>query len=131
MTESPILARAKLVAFAATTNSARARDFYRGVLGLTLRSEDDFALSFDANGTELRLQKVERFTPQPFTTLGWQVSDVAAVVQGLVAHGVSMERYSWLEQDAQGVWSAPSGARVAWFKDPDGNLLSVAEYPRT
>ena len=130
MTEPPILADAKLVAFAATTAADRARDFYLRTLGLTLRSEDDFALSVDAKGTELRLQKVERFTPQPFTVLGWQVSDVDALLQRLVARGVAMERYPWLEQDAHGVWSAPSGARVAWFKDPDGNLLSVAEYPR-
>jgi hypothetical protein len=74
MTGPRLLADAKLVAFAATTNATRARDFYRDGLGLTLRSEDDFALSFDANRTELRLQKVERFTPQPFATLGWQVS---------------------------------------------------------
>ena len=124
-----MLTDAKLTAFAATTDAARARNFYRDVLGLTLRSEDDFALSFDAGGVELRVQKVERFTPQPFTVLGWQVTDVAELVRRLVVHGLSMERYPWLEQDAQGIWSAPSGARIAWFTDPDGNLLSVAEYP--
>ena len=126
-----MLTDAKLTAFAATTDAARARTFYGGVLGLTLRSEDDFALSFDAGGVELRVQKVERLTPQPFTVLGWQVGDVADVVRRLAAQRVAMERYPWLEQDAQGVWSAPSGARIAWFKDPDRNLLSVAEYPAT
>jgi catechol 2,3-dioxygenase-like lactoylglutathione lyase family enzyme len=130
MTDQPILAGATVVAFAATTDAARARAFYVGTLGLALRSEDDFAISLDAGGTELRLQKVERLTPQPFTALGWQVSDVEAVVRRLAARGVSMERYPFLSQDAQGVWSAPSGTRVAWFKDPDANLLSVAEYPR-
>jgi len=130
MAESPILADARVVAFAASTGADRARAFYGGTLGLTLRTEDEFALSFDAGGTELRLQKVERFTPQPFTVLGWQVPDVGAVVTRLVTRGLTMERYPWFDQDAQGVWSAPSGARVAWFKDPDGNLLSVAQYPR-
>ena len=124
-----MLGEAQLVAFGATTDGARARAFYTDVLGLRLRYEDDFAVSLDSNGVELRLQKVERFTPQPFTTLGWQVANVRDVVARLVAHGVTSERYPSLEQDAAGVWQAPSGARVAWFRDPDGNLLSVAEYP--
>ena len=118
----------KLVAFAATTNGPRAAEFYGGLLGLSLLSDDDFAIVFDAGGTELRLQKVERFKPHPFTSLGWQVADVGRVVDRLVAAGIRPERYSWLEQDERGVWPAPSGARVAWFKDPDGNLLSVAQY---
>jgi len=124
-----MLAGAKLVAFAATTNSATARHFYGTVLGLPIRSEDTFAISLDAGDVELRLQKVEHFTPQPFTALGWQVADVTSVLAQLAGEGVIPERYSWLEQDAAGIWCAPSGARVAWFKDPDGNLLSVAQYP--
>ena len=123
-----MLTGAHLVAFAATANPAGAAAFYIDVLGLTLRYEDDYAISLDSDGVELRLQKVERFSPQPFTTLGWQVPSVAEVVERLTRHGVAMERYPWLEQDARGVWSAPSGARIAWFKDPDGNLLSVAQY---
>lgn len=119
----------KLVAFGATTNAERAADFYANVLGLARRYEDDFALVFDAGGVELRLQKVESLTPQGFTALGWQVRDVDDVVDALAARGVHTERYAVLAQDARGVWSAPSGARVAWFKDPDGNLLSVAQYP--
>lgn len=124
-----MLRDAKLVAFAATTDGARAAEFYGDVLGLPIRSDDAFAIAFDAAGVEIRLQKMERFTPQPFTALGWQVADVTDVVQRLTSHGVVPERYPWLEQDTAGVWHAPSGARVAWFKDPDGNLLSVAQYP--
>ena len=123
-----MLIGAKLVAFGATVDATRARAFYSGVLGLTVRYEDDFAVSLDCQGTELRLQKVERFAPQPFTTLGWQVDSVADLVDRLRHCGVTFERYPWLDQDESGVWHAPSGARVAWFKDPDGNLLSVAEY---
>jgi len=119
----------KVVAFLATTDGARATRFYGGTLGLHLRYDDDFAVVFEAGNVELRIQKVERFTPQPFTVLGWQVSDVVAVVTALASSAVEVERYPWLAQDERGVWPAPSGARVAWFKDPDGNLLSVAQYP--
>ena len=119
---------AKLVAFAATTDASRAAAFYTTVLGLKFRYEDDFALSLDSDGVELRLQKVERFAPQPFTTLGWQVATITDVVERLLQHGVVPERYQWLDQDEMGVWQAPSGARVVWFRDPDGNLLSVAQY---
>ena len=125
---TPILRDATFVAFGAITDSARAREFYVGTLGLTVRYEDDFALVLDARGVELRLQKVGTLTPAGFTSLGWQVRDVDAVVTALEAQGVSMERFPWFAQDAHGVWQAPSGARVAWFRDPDGNLLSVAQY---
>jgi predicted enzyme related to lactoylglutathione lyase len=124
-----MLSTEKLVAFGATTDGKRAAAFYGEVLGLPIRSDDAFAIVFDANGVELRLQKVEHLTPQPFTTLGWQVGDVGGVLARLAALKISPERYAWLDQDTTGIWRAPSGARVAWFKDPDGNLLSVAEYP--
>jgi catechol 2,3-dioxygenase-like lactoylglutathione lyase family enzyme len=124
-----MLQHATLVAFAATMDSVLATAFYGSVLGLRVRSDDDFALVFDAAGTELRLQKVERFKPQPFTILGWQVARIADVLQHLVGNGVRPERYAWLDQDAAGIWRAPSGAQVVWFKDPDGNLLSIAQYP--
>jgi predicted enzyme related to lactoylglutathione lyase len=120
----------KLVAFGATTDGSRAVEFYGRLLGLPLRSDDSFAVVFDAGGTELRLQKVERLKPHPFTSLGWQVTDITQIVDRLIAAGVRPERYPWLEHDERGIWSAPSGARVAWFKDPDGNLLSVAQYAR-
>lgn len=124
-----MLRDAKLVAFGAITDSARAANFYVGTLGLTVRYEDDFALVLDANGVELRLQKVRALTPAGFTALGWEVRDVDAIATALEEQGISLERYRWLEQDARGVWQAPSGARIAWFRDPDGNLLSVAQYP--
>jgi catechol 2,3-dioxygenase-like lactoylglutathione lyase family enzyme len=124
-----MLQYAALVAFAATTDSRKAADFYGRILGLRIRYEDEFALSLDAAGVELRLQKVGELTPQSFTTLGWHVSDIADVLRGLAEQGVVPERYPWLSQDAAGIWRAPSGAAVAWFKDPDGNLLSVAQYP--
>jgi len=119
--------QAKLIAFLATAKADRARRFYGEVLGLKLLSEDEFALAFDANGTMLRIQRVEKLAPQPFTALGWAVSDIKEAVGNLAESGVKFERYSFLEQDALGIWQAPSGTKVAWFKDPDGNLLSVSD----
>ena len=123
-----IPAAGQLTAFLATTDAARASRFYEGALGLRRVYEDSFALVFDSNGIELRLQKVPQFTPQPFTTLGWRVADIAATAATLSAGGVVFERFPGLDQDGQGIWAAPSGARIAWFRDPDGNLLSIAEY---
>jgi predicted enzyme related to lactoylglutathione lyase len=90
-------------------------------------SDEELALVLDANGTMLRVQKVEKLTPHPFTTLGWNVPDIAATIDALVKGGVTFERYGFMEQDERGVWTAPGGAKIAWFKDPDGNTLSLAE----
>lgn len=123
-----MLDSAQATAFLATTQSRRAATFFGETLGLRRVSEDAFALVFDLHGVELRIQKVEQLTPQPFTVLGWQVRDLSAVIDSLAARGVVFESFPGLVQDARGIWQAPSGARVAWFRDPDGNVLSVAEY---
>jgi catechol 2,3-dioxygenase-like lactoylglutathione lyase family enzyme len=123
-----MLRSAALTAFLATANPERAKAFYRETLGLRLLTDDQFALAFDANGTELRIQKVEKLKPHPFTSLGWHVPDIAQAVTDLLKQGVSFERYEFMKQDKLGVWKAPSGAKVAWFKDPDGNLLSLTEH---
>ncbi len=117
-----------LVAFVATTDAARARAFYQETLGLALVSDDPYALVFEANGTTIRVQKVDSFRPQPFTALGWTVDDINAVVAALKRKEVPCERFPGMDQDAQGIWASASGARVAWFKDPDGNLLSLTEF---
>jgi catechol 2,3-dioxygenase-like lactoylglutathione lyase family enzyme len=122
-----MLAAAKLIAFAATTHPPRAKIFYHEILGLPLLSEDDFALVFDAHGTTLRVAVVQHATIAPYTVLGWEVPDVAAAVQQLKDKGVHTERFPGMPQDELGIWQAPSGARVAWFKDPEGNLLSVSQ----
>lgn len=124
-----MLSTARLSAFAATANPDAARAFYQQTLGLTLVEEDPFAIAFDANGTALRVQKVRAVQPAPYTLLGWRVPDIAAEVTRLAALGVQFERYSFMQQDALGIWTAPGGTRVAWFKDPDGNILSLAEHP--
>ena len=119
-----------IMAFVATTDAARARAFYEGKLGLRLASDEPYALVFDAGGTMLRVQKVRELAPHPFTALGWQVPDVTLAVRSLVAAGVTFLRVEAVPQDGDAIWSAPGGARVAWFKDPDGNTLSLTELPR-
>ena len=122
-----MLDSANIVAFAATTDAERTKAFYGGVLGLRLLHEDGFALVFDANGTTLRIARVEKAFPPPYTSLGWQVADVAATVTALAARGVAFERYDGMGQDDLGIWRPPGGGMVAWFKDPEGHLLSISE----
>jgi len=116
-----------LVAFLATRDEARARTFYEQVLGLSLVSNDPYAMVFDANGTTLRIQKVDDLQPPPHTALGWQVADIASIVDSLAQRGVTMARYDGLTHDSRGIWTSPSGARIAWFHDPDGNTLSLTQ----
>src|SRR5205814_4549648 len=100
--------------------------FYQDTLGLDFVGDEQFALVFDLAGTMLRVTRVDDLRPQPFTVLGWRVGDLAASVTGLAGRGVRFERFGGLEQDALGIWHSPSGVQVAWFKDPDGNLLSLS-----
>jgi catechol 2,3-dioxygenase-like lactoylglutathione lyase family enzyme len=118
----------QIVAFVPTKHVNEARTFYKDVLGLRFVSEDSFALVFDANGTMLRVSIVPDFKPQAFTILGWQVPNIQEAVSDLHAKGVTFEHFGFAEQDVQGIWSAPGGAKVAWFKDPDGNVLSLTQF---
>jgi catechol 2,3-dioxygenase-like lactoylglutathione lyase family enzyme len=118
----------ELMAFIATSKPAEALVFYRDVLGLRFVADEYVALVFEAGKVMLRIQKTEAHQPLPYTALGWKVSGIAAKVSELTERGARFERFSGFEQDAQGIWTSPSGARVAWFKDPDGNLLSVSEF---
>jgi catechol 2,3-dioxygenase-like lactoylglutathione lyase family enzyme len=122
-----MLSDKKLKAFIPTINPAKAKHFYMNTLGLKLLSEDNYALEFSANGTLLRITTVRELNPHPFTVLGWNVDDIAFLIESLVSKGVVFERYGYFEQDKLGIWVSPSGAKVAWFKDPDGNLLSLTE----
>lgn len=119
-----------VVAFVPSRNPTKARAFYEGVLGLRFVSEDPFAVVFDANGVMIRVanvSSVKGFKPAPFTILGWLVDDIVKAVRLLNTKGVQFERFAWMEQDRLGVWNSPSGAKVAWFKDPEGNVLSVTQ----
>jgi catechol 2,3-dioxygenase-like lactoylglutathione lyase family enzyme len=123
-----VLAGDDLIAFVATADPARARAFYGDTLGLPLESESGFALVYRAAGTMLRVTVVDAVVPAEYTVLGWAVADLAARVRELSARGVVFERYVGLEQDDLGVWRSPSGALVAWFKDSDGNTLSLSQH---
>lgn len=118
------------IAFVATLKPDAARKFYGDVLGLRLVSDEPFALVFDVNGGMLRIAKVDVLTPAGHTVLGWQVDDIESKVDELLGRGVVFERFHGMPQDSRGIWSSPSGARVAWFKDPDGNNLSLTEFPK-
>jgi catechol 2,3-dioxygenase-like lactoylglutathione lyase family enzyme len=122
-----MLGTTDIVAFVPTKDASKARSFYEGVLGLRFVKDDGFAMVLDANGITIRVAKAE-FTPAPFTILGWQVIEIEKVVESLTANGVHFERFGFFEQDALGIWTAPTGDKVAWFKDPDGNVLSVSQH---
>ena len=124
------LGKYNIIAFVSIVDVARARNFYRDALGLRLVMEEPpFALIFEANGIMLRLGMAKEFTPAHGTVLGWQVPNITATVISLEQAGVSFEPYKGMEQDEMGIWTSPTGAKVAWFKDPDGNTLSVSEHP--
>jgi catechol 2,3-dioxygenase-like lactoylglutathione lyase family enzyme len=118
----------EVITFVATAKPTEARRFYQEVLGLRLVADEPFALVFDAHGIMLRVSRVHGLTPAPYTVLGWKVADISAAVKELEARGVGFERYEGLDQDDLGIWASPSGAKVAWFKDPDGNTLSLTQF---
>jgi catechol 2,3-dioxygenase-like lactoylglutathione lyase family enzyme len=123
-----MLDRCKVISFLPTRDGRRARAFYETTLGLRVQSDDDFALVLDAGGTTVRIQKVASFAPHPFTALGWEVTDIDRAVEQLGGAGVAFEHFAGLDQDERGIWRAPGGTRVAWFKDPDGNVLSLTQF---
>jgi catechol 2,3-dioxygenase-like lactoylglutathione lyase family enzyme len=125
-----MLGHADLIAFVPTRDPRRSRRFYEQTLGLEFVSEDPFALVFSAHGVMLRIvnvSNVKDFSPAPFTILGWRVSSAESTVRGLREKGIEFERFPGMDQNALGIWHSPGGAQVAWFKDPDGNVLSVTE----
>lgn len=122
-----MLANQELKAFVPTVKPDKAKSFYKDILGLKLLSEDNYALEFDANGTLLRVIIVQELKPQVFTVLGWNVASISEIIKSLNEQNVFCEQYDFLDQDNLGVWTSPSGSKVAWFKDPDGNVLSLTE----
>ena len=124
----PLLGSCPIVAFVTISNPDRARKFYRDTLGLRLAEESPFALVFEVNGVTLRVAIASKVTIAPYTVLGWQVKDIAAKVKALVKAGINLERFDGMGQDELGIWKSPSGAQVAWFKDPEGNLLSITQH---
>lgn len=118
-----------IIGFVAVSNPERARKFYGETLGLPLIEEQlPFALVYDAHGTMLRVSIVREVHPAGHTVLGWKVPDIVAAATGLIAAGITFERYPGLEQNEFGIWTSPNGNKVAWFKDPDGNTLSISQH---
>jgi catechol 2,3-dioxygenase-like lactoylglutathione lyase family enzyme len=122
-----MLASAELVAFVPVADLGRARSFYENILGLPCVDADRWACVFNSNGTTLRATLVEGFVPGRQTVVGWAVPDLPAAVQYLTDRALSMERYAGIEQDDRGIWTTPAGDRVVWFKDFDGNTLSLTQ----
>jgi len=123
-----MLGSTNIVAFVPITDSNKSRAFYEGVLGLRFVKDDGFALVFEANGITIRAAKMKEVKPAKFTILGWQVSEIENVVRALGGKGVQFEIFGFFKQDELGIWTAPTGDKVAWFKDPDGNILSVSQH---
>jgi catechol 2,3-dioxygenase-like lactoylglutathione lyase family enzyme len=114
--------------FLATANAARSRAFYEQVLGLTFIADEPAALVFRIGSSMLRIQKVDHVREVPYTVLGWAVADICQTVRDLRAAGVVFQHYSGMNQDADGIWHSPNGALVAWFQDPDGQILSLTQF---
>jgi catechol 2,3-dioxygenase-like lactoylglutathione lyase family enzyme len=123
-----MLGSTDIVAFVAITNAEKARGFYEGILGLRFVKDDGFALVFEANGIMVRAAKMKDFKPAQYTVLGWQVSRIDDAVRSLTNLGVKFEIFGFFKQDELGIWTAPTGDKVAWFKDPDGNILSISQH---
>ena len=123
-----MLQNSKLISFLATVNLNEAKRFYRDILGLELKAEEGNALVFNVNGSPLRISLVKEFTPHPFTSLGFIVRDIEFKVNNLVKAGIRLEQFEAFSQTSEGIWEAPDGTKVVWFKDTDGNLLSLTEF---
>jgi catechol 2,3-dioxygenase-like lactoylglutathione lyase family enzyme len=124
-----MLAQETLVAFLKTADAGRAKAFYEGALGLTLIGDHEHLIVFKSGPSRVALQKADGpVTPPVGTAMGWNVMDLRGQMTSLIERGVAFERFDGMEQDDLGVWS-PGGSTtgVAWFKDPDGNLLSLSQ----
>lgn len=123
-----MLGSTNIIAFVPIKDSQKSRAFYEGILGLRFVKDDGFALVLEANGIMVRAAKMKDFIPAQFTVLGWEVSNIESVVRELSKNGIHFEIYGFFKQDDLGIWTAPTGDKVAWFKDPDGNTLSVSQH---
>jgi catechol 2,3-dioxygenase-like lactoylglutathione lyase family enzyme len=123
-----MLTAGKMVGFVLTKDYEGARAFYEGKLGFTFVILNQFALVMRAGENMIRIVKMPDFVPLRSTVLGWEVSDVEGVVTWLAGRGVETEKYPWVADKERGIWTTPGGDKVAWFQDPDGNVLSVSQH---
>jgi catechol 2,3-dioxygenase-like lactoylglutathione lyase family enzyme len=123
-----LLSSGKLIGFLFTTDYDRARDFFVNKLGCEFVSQDQFALAVTLGGSMIRISRIPDFTPAKGTVLGWEVKNIEAIADWLTTQGVTLERYPFIQDQERSIWTTPDGSKVAWFKDPDGNVLSVSEH---
>lgn len=126
-----MLANTPIIGLIPAQDAERALAFYRDLLGLSFLSDDGFAIVVKANDTIIRIVRMGQFTPVPYTILGWETANIEEIVAGLTAKGLAFERYPFIppdQVDALGIWSTPSGSKVAWFKDTEGNTLSLSKH---
>lgn len=123
-----MIGTAKMVSLIGTTRADASKAFYQDTLGLKFVTDDSFAFVFDMGGAELRVSRVPAVIPAAYAVLGFQVKDIAAEIDALVAKGVKFERFGFFQQDERGIWAAPDGTKVAWFRDPDMNMLSLVQH---
>ena len=123
-----MLASGKLIGFVPTKNSKKAREFYEGKLGFRFVSDDQFALVMQAGESMIRIFKGAKFTPAQYTVMGWEVTDIETTAKWLTKRGVIFEKYPFVQDQEHGIWTTPNGDKVAWFKDPDGNVLSLSQH---
>lgn len=123
-----MLSAGKLIGFVPTKNSKRSREFYEEKLGFKFVSDDQFALVMQAGKSMIRIVKGAKFTPAQYTVMGWEVTDIEAMVKWLDGRGVAFEKYPFVQDQKSGIWTTPNGDKVAWFKDPDGNVLSLSQH---
>jgi catechol 2,3-dioxygenase-like lactoylglutathione lyase family enzyme len=123
-----MLAAGKLIGFVPTKDSARSREFYEGKLGFKFVSDDQYALVMQAGESMIRIAKAGKFTPAQYTVMGWEVTDIEAMVKWLNGRGVTFEKYPFVQDLERGIWTTPNGDKIAWFKDPDGNVLSLSQH---
>ena len=121
------LASSHISGFAPTADSKKARQFYEGTLGLTFEHEDEYVIVFRTDHAMIVMHKLKELQPAHYTVMGWEVADIKKTVSGLTDSGVVFEKYKWMQQDDLGIWKTPADGSVAWFKDPDGNILSVSQ----
>lgn len=124
-----MLASQEIISFVATVKPEAAVSFYRDILGFALVEDQPYALVFtNSTGHMLRISKLPAHAPAAHTVLGWRVADIQTEAAALAAAGVAFLRYGFLQQDDAGIWHSPSGDKVAWFADPDGNVLSLTQF---
>ncbi|MEZ5995346.1 MAG: VOC family protein [Hyphomonadaceae bacterium] len=123
-----MLGSAKITALVGTANPDAAKAFYAGALGLKFVTDDTYAMIFEGKNARLRVSRVPAVAPAQYAVLAFDVSDIEQAAEGLAAKGVTFARFPFFVQDARGIWTAPDGTKVAWFHDPDMNLLSIVQH---